>query len=57
MKKALIMIAVTVLFAAGASAQVAPPVSCYLGGALSMPSSADFNTELEAKREWDLHSK
>jgi len=44
MKKALITIAVTVLFAVGASAQVAPPVSCYLGGALSMPSSSDFNT-------------
>jgi len=44
MKKALITIAVTVLFAAGASAQVTTPVSCYLGGALSVPSSADFNT-------------
>lgn len=44
MKKALITIAVTVLFAAAVSAQVTTPVSVYLGGALSMPSSADFNT-------------
>jgi opacity protein-like surface antigen len=44
MKKLLLTTAVLLTFSVGATAQVSTPVSVYLGGALSMPSSADFNT-------------
>lgn len=43
MKKLLITLAITLLLAAGVSAQVSVPVSVYLGGALSVPATGDFN--------------
>lgn len=46
MKKALLSIAVLMIFATGASAQVpSSPFSFYVGGALSVPSSPDAFTE------------
>ncbi|MEW6413066.1 MAG: outer membrane beta-barrel protein [Candidatus Zixiibacteriota bacterium] len=43
MKKTVLICAVTLLFAVGASAQVPSPISVYIGGALSVPSSGNFN--------------
>lgn len=43
MKKIMIALAVTLIFAAGASAQVSSPVSVYLGGLLSVPAGGNFN--------------
>ena len=43
MKRTVLICAITLLFAAGASAQVPSPISVYIGGALSVPSSGNFN--------------
>ncbi len=43
MKKTILVCAIVLLFAVGASAQVSSPISVYLGGALSVPSSGSFN--------------
>ena len=43
MKKAIFTMAIILVFAAGATAQVSTPVSLYLGGALSVPASSEFN--------------
>ena len=50
MKKLIITLAITLLFATAASAQVKTPVSVYLGGALSAPAG-DLNTAFQ----WGYH--